>query len=454
MRLAQAGAAAALTAVVVGCGGEAGNAPVVESARFSQHRLSGGSSPISHVVIIVQENRSVDDLFNGFPGANTVKSGRNSHGQKVHLKPALLTAPYDISHAHSAFLIEYANGNLNGFDLVTSHCNVRSQCPPTNVRAYAYVPQSEVQPYWDMGEQYTFGDQMFQTNEGPSFPAHQYLVSGTSTIKNGSSLRAAEEPRRPSGTVTGGCNSPPGSYVQVIDPLGNEKQTVFPCFHRVSLMEEANAASVSWRYYQAHGHSGAWNAPDAVKPIWKSSSYHDDVSYPPSNVLTDVANRNLASIVWVTPTAAASDHSGTNDGSGPSWVASVVNAIGESKYWDSTAIFVVWDDWGGWYDHVAPQVRNSYELGFRVPLVVISPYAKRHYVSHVQHEFGSILKFTEEQFGLPSLGTTDVGADDLSDCFNFSSPPHRFKHIHAKYSARYFLDQPASNKDPDPDDNL
>lgn len=453
MRLAQLGAAA-LAALAVGCGGQAGNAPVVESAHFSQHRHFSASSPIGHVVVIVQENRSVDDLFNGFPGASTVKSGQNSHGQTVPLEPILLTAPYDVSHSHPAFLTEYANGDLNGFDLVTSHCNPHFQCPPQNVRAYAYVPESEVQPYWDMAEEYVFGDRMFETNEGPSFPAHQYIVSGTSTIRNGSTLRASEEPRRPSGTVTGGCSSPKGSQVQVIDPQGNENQTVFPCFDRLSLMEEANEASVSWRYYQAHAQSGAWNAPDAIKPIWKSSSYDDDVSYPPSKVLSDIANGDLASIVWVTPTAAESDHSGTTDGSGPSWVASVVNAIGESQYWKSTAIFVVWDDWGGWYDHVRPDVRNSYELGFRVPLVVISPYAKQHYVSHVAHEFGSILKFTEETFGLPSMGTTDAGADDLADCFNFGSPPRRFKHIRTKYSARYFLDRPSSNKDPDPDDDL
>jgi phospholipase C len=453
MGFARAGAAV-ITAVMVGCGGQAGNTPLAEPAHFLQHRLSSRSTPISHVVIIIQENRSVDDLFNGFPGADTVKSGRNSHGRTIGLKPDPLTGPYDVSHAHSAFLTEYANGKLNGFDRVTSHCNVQSQCPPQKVRAYVYVPESEVKPYWSMAKQYAFADQMFQTNEGPSFPAHQYLVSGTSTIKTGSTLRASEEPRRPSGTVTGGCSSPKGSLVQVIDPSGSENQTVFPCFHRLSLMQEADAASVSWRYYQAHGHSGAWNAPDALRPIWKSVAYHDDVSYPPSNIFTDIANRDLASIVWVTPTAAASDHAGTTDGSGPSWVASVVNAIGQSRYWDSTAIFVVWDDWGGWYDHVAPKIRNSYELGFRVPLVVISAYTKRHYVSHVQHEFGSILKFTEERLGLPSLGTTDVAADDLSDCFDFNAPPRRFKRIHAKYSARYFLDRPPSDKDPDADDDL
>ncbi|MGA8534945.1 MAG: alkaline phosphatase family protein, partial [Candidatus Tumulicola sp.] len=176
-----------------------------------------------------------------------------------------------------------------------------------------------------------------------------------------------------------------------------------------------------------------------------------DVNEPPSQILTDVANGDLANIVWVTPTAAASDHAKITNGSGPSWVASIVDAIGESQYWQSTAIFVVWDDWGGWYDHVAPVEYDSYELGFRVPLVVVSPYAKQGYVSHVAHEFGSILKFTEETFDLPSMGTTDARADDLSDCFNFAAPARHFRHIRAKYSGQYFLRQPSSDQSPDED---
>ena len=136
---------------------------------------------------------------------------------------------------------------------------------------------------------------------------------------------------------------------------------------------------------------------------------------------------------------------------GPSWVATVVNKIGLSQYWNSTAIFVVWDDWGGWYDPMPPPQYNSYELGFRVPLIVISPYAKRRYISTQQHEFGSILKFAEENLGLPSLGTTDVRADDLADCFNFNRARRKFVPISSPLHADYFLRQPASSVSPDDD---
>ena len=167
---------ALLIALSAGCAQlEPAKAPVVTA-----DTLGGPSSPITHVVIIFQENRTVDNLFNGLPGADTVAYGKNSKDQQVQLQPILLTAPYDISHKHNAFQAEYANGNLNGFDLVVSHCKRRSPCPPAGLRAYAYVPQSEVQPYFTLAEDYAFADRMFQTNQGPSFPAHQFLLSGTS----------------------------------------------------------------------------------------------------------------------------------------------------------------------------------------------------------------------------------------------------------------------------------
>lgn len=108
---------------------------------------------------------------------------------------------------------------------------------------------------------------------------------------------------------------------------------------------------------------------------------------------------------WVIPDGGASDHPDNPTDTGPSWVAAIVNAIGQSSYWADTAIIVTWDDWGGWYDHVAPMpgIRDSYEYGLRVPLIVISPYTKPAYISHVNHDFGSILKSVETVFLLGRL---------------------------------------------------
>ena len=423
--------------------------PTVRSVQLGSqsHKNRAAQSPIQHVVIIVQENRTVDDLFQFLPNANVQSFGHGLHGNsRIKLQSESLTAPYDLSHTHGYWLTEYDNGQVNGFE--QELC--KGTCPKD--AAYAFVPQSEVQPYYTLAETYTFADNMFETDQGPTFPSHQYLVSGTSTVSDGSSNKASGNPLDPRGKLVGGCDSPSGSLVQEITPQGDQPPSLrtFPCFQRQSLMNELDAAGISWKYYQATSGAGLANAVDAIQSIWsKKSEMAANVVTPPSQVLTDIANGQLADVVWVTPTKAASDHPKVNNGSGPSWVASVVNAIGNSQYWSSTAIFITWDDWGGFYDHVAPTVYNSFELGFRVPLIVVSPYAKTGYDSHVQHEFGSILKFTEETFGLPSLGTTDQRADDLSDCFNFSKQPKAFKRIQTKYPPSYFFHLPS--KEPDDD---
>jgi len=127
-------------------------------------------------------------------------------------------------------------------------------------------------------------------------------------------------------------------------------------------------------------------------------------------------------------------------------VANIVNTIGQSKYWKDTVIFVTWDDWGGWYDHVPPPQLDRMGLSFRVPLLAIAPYAKHGYVSHLQHEPGSILKFAELMFGLGSLGTTDVRADNLADMFDCSQSPPPFVRIPSKVTVHYFETLPPDTK--------
>ncbi len=444
-----AAAAGIAVAALAACGGSA----LLRGAQSSMPDSTAAAvqgSPIAHVVVIVQENRSVDDLFHGLPGADTANAGKNSIGGTTKLRPISLSAPYDLYHSHNAFQVEYAGGKMNGFDLDVSVCSSPKprRCPKAGVRAYGYVPHREVAPYFELAERYAFADRMFQTNQGPSFPAHQYLISGTSTESNDSPLRAAENPNN---LLAGGCNSPKGTFVPLIDPTGHESHLAYPCFDRTALTDLIDATSHTWRYYQATLGPGLWNAPAAVLHTYESPEFAVDVIAPPSQFLSDVASGTLADVTWITPTALASDHAGITDGSGPSWVASVVNAIGESPYWSSTAIFLLWDDWGGWYDHVAPSQYNAYELGFRVPLLVISPYAKSGYVSHVPHEFGSILKFTEETLALGSLRTTDVRADDLSDCFDFSLPPRAYVPVVSALGPSYFLAPPKSNGIPDDD---
>ena len=413
------------------------------------------SQTIQHVVIIFQENRTPDNLFHGLPNADIANSGVNSQGQTIQLQPINLANLYDLGHTHADFVKMYDNGKMDGADLVSC----KAACPGNP--AFYYVNPSDVAPYFQMAQQYTFADRMFQTNQGPSFPAHQFILSGTSAPTATSKLFAAENPT----ADLAGCAAPPSTTVKMIDPMGNESSVQFPCFEHQTLTDLLEAAGLSWKYYEPLP-GFIWSAPDAIQHICGAvgllcagSDWTQNVVLQNTRILTDISNGQLATVSWVIPSGLASDHALMNDGSGPSWVASIVNAIGNSAYWSNTVIFIAWDDWGGWYDHVPPpQIVNDgtswgsgYVYGFRVPLIVVSPYAKPAYVSHVNHDFGSILKFIEKNFGLPSLNYADARADDLSDCFDFKQSPIPFHAISAPLPAAHFLSDKRAATPPDDD---
>jgi len=410
------------------------------------------------VVVIVQENRTPDNLFHGLPGADIADEGVNSAGETIPLTPTSLATNYDLSHAHKAFVQMYDGGKMDGADRIAVTCNQGVKvCPPPNPQ-FMYVDPAEVIPYFQLAEQYTFADRMFQTNQGPSFPAHQFLIAGTSAPTPTSNFFAAENPFLPPpnnlisprpGTEVG-CGAPNGSYVFLIDRLGGEKTSMYPCFEHGTLVDLLDSMMISWRYY-APAPGSIWVGPNAIRHLRFGPDWVKNVVINKTQVLTDIAEGQLPQVSWVIPTGQASDHPSVSDGSGPSWVAAVVNAIGNSPYWSNTAIFITWDDWGGWYDHVPPPIYGSYEYGFRVPLIVVSAYAKQSYVSHVTHDFGSILKFIEEDFNLPSLGYADARADDLSDCFDFSQLPTPFQPIPAEHDASYFINDPTLPTPPDDD---
>ena len=156
-------------------------------------------------------------------------------------------------------------------------------------------PPERVQEYYTLAETYTFADNLFQTDQGPTFPAHQYLVSGTSTVSDSSPNKASNNPLSPSGQLVGGCDSPTGSLVGVINPQGGEPKSLktYPCFQRQALMNEMDSAGVSWRYYQATPGPGLFNAVDAIYSIWSNKAeMAANVVTPPTQVLTDIANGN------------------------------------------------------------------------------------------------------------------------------------------------------------------
>src|SRR5437016_10955593 len=187
-----------------------------------------------------------------------------------------------------------------------------------------YVNPSEVAPYFQLAETYTFGDRMFQTNQGPSFPAHQFIISGTSVPTATSNLFASENPHVPTAGAVVGCTAPAGEFVRLIDPTGAENSSQYPCFEHPTLVDELDAKSVAWKYYTPTPGS-IWTGPNAIEHLRMGPDWTSSVITPSTQILTDITNGQLAQVSWVIPTAAASDHASSNDGSGPSWVASIVN---------------------------------------------------------------------------------------------------------------------------------
>ena len=423
--------------------------PINVKARAEGEFLNDLREHVKHVVIVIQENRTVDNLFNDFPGADTVRSGMGLDGP-VQLEPVDLDEPVDVDHQHRAFEESYNDGKMNGWQRVATSPRQNPDFP------YAYVPEIQVEPYYMLGEQYTFADRTFQSNTGPSFPAHLYLVAGDAAF-------VADNPNHLETTrFAWGCDSPPNARVSLIAENGEEVPGPFPCFNFRTLADDAIEHGITWRYYAPGLDSlgSIWSAFDAIRHIRYTQLWGNVVS-PETRVLHDAKIGDLPGITWVVPSAQNSDHPfpvsktdmdvasvGQN---GPQWVASIVNAIGEGPLWNSTAIIVVWDDWGGWYDHVEPPQLDRMGLGFRVPMIVISPYARHHYVSHVQHEFGSIMHFTEDVFGLPSMHTTDQRADALRDCFDFSQTTVPYQPIPTFRNAAYFTNPNQPDMLPDTD---
>jgi phospholipase C len=403
------------------------------------------SGKIKHVIIIMQENRSVDNLFPGLPGADTRPYGYDSNGKKIALQPVPLEAPYDIDHSLASFLAA-CNGTgklpgtqcrMNGFNNEKVGCIVG--CPPNP--QYGYVPLAETKPYFAIAAQYVFGDRMFTSMiDASSFTSHQYIIAGQSSS-------SVDFP-----ISVWGCDGGATDTVPTLTAQRVESTAIRACFQNETLGDELDAKGISWGYYTAKlsTSSGVWSAYQAIRHIRYGPDWKRNVFSPQTKFFKAISGGTLPAVSWVTPTCKNSDHASCDSNHGPHWVASLVNAIGNSQYWKSSAIFIVWDEYGGWYDHVGPKMLDYDGLGLRVPLLIVSPYAKRGYVSHVQYEHGSILKFVEDQFGLPRLAASDARATSPEeDAFDFSKPPRAFQTIPSELSRSYFEGEALDPRIPD-----
>jgi phospholipase C len=412
-------ATAALTlSLLAGCS-PAGNTTTV-TPQAVQRRAA--ASPIKHVVFIVQENRSFNNLFLGFPHAYTQNYGYDTNGNKITLQAADLATEYDIDHSSTAYFTACdGTGSLPGTDCKMDGWNneIVTLHAPKNA-PYGYVPRTEIKPYWQMAREYVLSDNTFASNLDGSFVSHQYAVAAF----------AAHTVDGPAGPW--GCEGGKNDTVMRLTKGRTYGSRIVTCFDFDTLAGAADRAGLSWRYYAGgiYDDGGLWSAYQADRKIFHGPDWKADVISPPAQFLTDIGNGALANVTWITPNYATSDHAGLRASDGPAWVASLVNAVGKSPYWKSTAIFIMWDDWGGWFDPAPPIYADYDGLGFRVPLLIVSPYAKQSYVTHVQYETSSVVRYIEDNFGLPQMAPGDTRANDpAADAFDYTQKPRPFKKI-------------------------
>lgn len=404
------------------------------------------TAQIQHIVVMIQENRSFDDFFATFPGVDGATSGKMHNGQIVPLKEVGLPA-LDINHTYPTYLQDYDNGNMDGFDLSKYGTGQLAGKYP-----YQYVNPAQIQPYWTLAKEYVLADHLFQTQGSGSFTAHQDLIAGGTMIDPSDSL--VDDP---SSSWAWGCDAKIGTRTSLITTSRQYlfDQGPFPCLKYPSgtMRELLDHHNVSWKYYTPP-HKGStagalWNAFDAIFYVRYGPEWHSKISIPETNILTDISSGKLPAMSWVIPDEVDSDHpKGLHKQyEGPSWVATVVNAIGQSSYWDSTTIVILWDDWGGFYDNDPPAfIDDMGGLGFRVPMIVVSPYVIPGTVAHTQYEFGSVLKYIEETFGLGSLGTTDARATSIGNLIHPQESPLPFNPIPSEKSRYYFMHRPSSDE--------
>ncbi len=396
-------------------------------------------SPIRHVIVMVQENRTFDNLFASsvleqggpYPGADTSQSA-TVDGGTIELKPVSFEYPADPRHTHLALLDEWNRGKMDGFGNVPVRSVIAFLKPPPGF-AYAYLPDSETTIYHLLAARYAVADRNFAPRLVPTFPSHFTLVTAQSRIAG-----------NPDDSIWG-CDAKPGTTVPLFGPTGDETIApgAFPCFDQLSIADLLDASHVTWKYYTGRYNDvtdPSVNIYDAFRKIRYGRDWQRNVVTPSSTVLSDIARCRLPQVSFVMPNYLDSDHAGSLSAGGPGWVGSVYLALVQSRhappqcnYYKDSAMIVTWDDSGGWYDHVPPPPGPAETTwGFRIPIVVLSAWAKSNYdprhpeavpfVSHRQRESTAIAAFIEKNWALGNMGQRDATDDDLSDMFDYTRP--------------------------------
>ena len=383
--------------------------------------------PIKHVVFIIKENRTFDNYFARYPEADGAKYGFTSTGDRVKLSVATDVLEPDLGHLFDDGVYAINGGRMNGFDRVTNG---------ETLNGYSSFTRKGIPNYWAYADNFVLGDRMFSSMYGPTFPAHLYTVAAQAGRVTGNKNETSTEGgycRDLNETVYRFMRLTPHERKVVMAAeeradfctVGNYWESVRACFDFEVIMDQLDREGISWKYY---ADEGSWmNALLAIKHMVESEHWGEPYGAPGTEIVPeeqlmgDIRRERLAKAVWVVPGPGVNEHpGGPSVCMGENWTVQVVNAIMRSKYWRNTAIFITWDDFGGFYDHVPPPHYDIMGLGPRVPLLIISPWTKEGYVDSTTYEFSSVLKFMERVHGLDCMTQRDCNASDMMNAFDFT----------------------------------
>ena len=422
--------------------------------------VRGSGSKIQHLIFIVQENHSFDNYFGTYPGVNGLSidsaipfdPNQTSLGyvhpfhldvtqpimiwgdelppgvadpDDLQVQQANSSAPFhydsesigrDLSHAWKVAHEAYDNGKMDGFVAAEG-----------SILTMGYYDGTDIPYYWDYANQYVLDDNFFSSLMGPSFPNHLYIVSGTNGPVTNLPPLCLQNPCR---WILNGhiIDNPPSNFNW--QGLSLDWST---------LAQELSNANLPWSWYDGEARPTRPNIWDVLPLFTYFQNNPDQLVEHVRNTqafINDIHDGQLPAVSWIIPGSwvpptypaackgqSPSEHPPARSDCGMDYVAYLVNQVMESQFWQSSAIIITWDDYGGFYDHVPPPQVDAFGEGFRVPTLVISPWAKHGYVDHTQYEFASLLRLAEDNFNLPTLGTRDVSANDMMNSFDFNKAP-------------------------------
>jgi phospholipase C len=366
--------------------------------------------PIKHIVFIIKENHSFDNLFGRFPGADGTTTGRTASGDVVPLGQTPDRTILDIDHQRGAAVTAMNGGKMNGFDRIAGAIQDGQDIALTQYR------ESDIPNYWAYAKAFTLDDHFFSTIAGPTFPNHLVMVAGSSNnIDDNPVLNTYH---------SWGCDAGPYTKVDATNPQTGKHYWTSPCFDMTTLPDELQKAGISWKYYAPGQYQSGYifSSLNSIRHIRYSSLWQTNVP-DPSQFMKDVTDGTLPQVSWVVEREEVSDHPPHSICMGENYTVNELNALMKSPEWSSTVVFLTWDDFGGFYDHVTPPKSGYIAYGPRVPTIVISPYARPHFIDHQQYDFGSVVRYIEETFGLAPLGPYDKQAASIGSALDDTQSP-------------------------------